>query len=771
MRRKGNRRELLAAALLLALIACAWFWPLLRGHQLGQSFTLNVAAPWAAGAAGADLPKRAFLIDAALQFEPWAEIARAQLRDGYLPLWNPHEWGGTTLAGNMQSALFYPPNWLLLVLPFGTAWGLLALAKMLIAGLGAAALCRELGARRGGAVVAGCVYMLSAPLMTWLQYPLAGVFGLLPWLLLATSRVFRGGSAAAVAGLALSGAIAILAGHPESTLIAVSAAGVMAIGLLAFDPVARAAPRVAARRAGQWLGGLLLGGAVAAVALVPFALALAPSVTLKEHALGLPSGGPSVAGLLHFGMPRLFGNGEPDLYGLPHGYFGLPALLLALVALWRGRRNPGALALSLMAAVTLMAVYHVPPVQWFLDAVPPWSGSFIGERAFFVVALAGAVGAGCGVSSLIARPLALRTVALLAAGAGAAIAAGYVGAELAGELAAPADLKRQSIALTAALLVAGAVLLAGLGRLRPAAGVALALVVAVASLADLQNLNVTLPPRLAYPPKPPSVGELERRPGSFRMSVLRDPAHPITMLPNGAARYGLDSVEGYDYPLSERWSDFQTRALGFSSPAFPEGRFSREPPAPRNFEALRAMNVRYYLAAPGTPAPAGLKRIYQGPDAALFRDPLALPRAYVVPAVRRLGDGAALAAVSSGRLDFRRVAVVPPGTPAVAGAGFRPGQVEHLAPDHVRVALPPGAAGWLVLANAYAPSWRAEVDGREVKPSPTNHAATGVPVRAGARTVDFRVDRTGFHVGLAITLAALVATGALALRDRRRRKA
>jgi hypothetical protein len=83
----AGRHELLAATLAFVVIASLWFWPLFTGDQMGQSFTLDAAAPWKGGGDRSGLPERAFFIDASLQFEPWATIARNQVLDGHLPLW------------------------------------------------------------------------------------------------------------------------------------------------------------------------------------------------------------------------------------------------------------------------------------------------------------------------------------------------------------------------------------------------------------------------------------------------------------------------------------------------------------------------------------------------------------------------------------------------------------------------------------------------------------------------------------------------------------
>jgi hypothetical protein len=250
--------------------------------------------------------------------------------------------------------------------------------------------------------------------------------------------------------------------------------------------------------------------------------------------------------------------------------------------------------------------------------------------------------------------------------------------------------------------------------------------------------------------------------------MLRRPGQQALMLPNTSSLYGLESVEGYDFPLSKRWSQFETFALGFRGPNA-ERRLATGPPTPTQLAAMRAMNVGYYLAGPGTEAPApGMRRIYDGPDGRVYRDPRALPRAYVVPAVRQLPDDRALAALASGQVDPRAQALVPPGVEAPTGTEFAPARVEQVAPDHVRVHLPQGAAGWLVLANAYHPNWTAKVDGKDADLEPTNHAAMGVPVEAGDRTVDFQLDRNGFYAGLAISLAALAAIAALIAMARRR---
>ena len=732
------------------VLACLWFFPVLTGDQLGQSYTNFAYVPYYASLPES-LPSRAVAPDAALTFHPWARVAKEQLRDGELPLWNPYVYGGTTFVGNFQSALFFPFTWVLFLLPLGYAWGVVALLKLVVAGLGGYALARELGCTRRGGLLAGTVYMLSAPVIAWMQWPVSSVAVLLPWLLLATSRVHRHESPAAVSGLALVTGLTILAGHPESALLSFSAATVFLAGLLAFSE----------RRLRTLLlcaGGFALGLALSSVATVPFLEALAASVTQTGffHVTELP-----VSRGLAFALPQLFGDGEPTLYGVRYFnediaiYFGLPALVLSVAAA-KAWLEPRALALGAVGLLALAAMFGVPPISWVFEHVKPWSTTTLGARVGFVSALVGALGAGLGFSALSKRPVSIRAAVAVVAAVTFVFGFGYLLAQHREVLAAPGDVRRDAL-LTGflALLACGGLLLA-VGRLPQWAAFALATGAVLLSLNGLRDFNAFLPPDVAYPAEPAALQALRGKSG--RVGVIPTTAHPTLVPPNVLSTYGLSTAEGYDFPLSRRWSFFQSEMLGFRS-LRPEYAHATEPPTRQNLAALRQFNTRYYIAAPGAAAPFDeFDVFYSGPDATVFRDNRALPRAFVVDSVLPTPEAETLEALRRSDFDAHREAVVPEDAriPGAAGRTPRSTQVEQISGDHVRVSLGPGGGGWLVLADAYAPTWKAKVDGDDVDVEPTNYAAMGVPVPRSARTVDFYLDRTSFWVGAAISGVALI---------------
>jgi hypothetical protein len=768
------RRRHAYAALLLLAVLCAFFWPLLLGREMTHSHFLFSQLPWAPDRP-ADLatPVGNGAVDAPLEYDPLLRLARDQVHDGRLPLWNPSSYGGMTLAGNFQTALWFPLTWIGFVLPVDSAWGVIALLKLLIAGLGAYALAQRFRLPWGASLVAGTVYMLSAPNLVWLQWPLATVFAVFPWLLLAADRMAAEPDRRSLGLVALAVGAALLAGHPETAFLATCAAAVYLLALAGFSRGLRHAGAALLRFA----GGAVLGAGVAAASLLPFLDAWSYSITREAHGelsdAALPLWGSAV-----WFLPNLFGAGRPDYAGPPFSYlsvaayFGVAAILLAGVAAWRRRESVRGRALALMALLAAMTAFGVPPVSWFLETVPPWS-SGNNQRVFFVVALAGALAAGAGVASLMRRPLAVRHAALWAAWLAAGMAVLLALLALTDHLPGSGGDERKALALFALTLAAGFGLLVALGRVSIRVGIGLALAVAVLEMAYLQDWNPVLPGDQAHPDAPPVVAALGREPGTFRVTgIRRSLRDPLVLPPNTAALYGLGDAQGYDYPQPRRWADLSwhvlgwrgiTRELNYLTPGAPRG------PA---LTALRMANVAYYVAPPGTDPPdRAFEPVYEGRDATLFRDREALPRAYVVGAVREASEEEALRVLQRGELDPRREALVPPGEALPGGVepgdtepggesspgAFTPARTERVHDGRLRVRIPPGTpAGWLVVASSYSPSWSAEVDGEEVEPRPTNHALMGLPLPAGARVVELSADSRWLVTGLAVSGLSLV---------------
>src|SRR5438046_3032888 len=55
--------------------------------------------------------------DVQYYFIPYHQLVASFVWKGWLPLWNPYAFSGIPLLGDGQTAMFYPPNWLFLILP------------------------------------------------------------------------------------------------------------------------------------------------------------------------------------------------------------------------------------------------------------------------------------------------------------------------------------------------------------------------------------------------------------------------------------------------------------------------------------------------------------------------------------------------------------------------------------------------------------------------------------------------------------------------------
>jgi hypothetical protein len=137
-----------------------------------------------------------------LQFLPWRAFAWDIISSGHLPLWNPLNGMGAPLLANYQSALAYPPNWLLFILDASggvgwAAWGqaILVAAHLAWAGFGMALLARKLGLNELAQTVCGLAFGMSGYMVArsgFLSINAAAAW--LPWVILCIQSLEPGDS-------------------------------------------------------------------------------------------------------------------------------------------------------------------------------------------------------------------------------------------------------------------------------------------------------------------------------------------------------------------------------------------------------------------------------------------------------------------------------------------------------------------------------------------------------------------------------------------------
>ncbi len=166
-----------------------------------------------------------------LQFIPWRHYAWTVIQSGHLPLWNPLVGMGAPLLANYQSALLYPPNWILFILDSlgGVTWlawgqGLLVVLHWCLAGVGMIRLLNWLGIGKLGQALGGVSFGLSSYLVSRASFlSINAAVAWLPWVILYSSILIKDihlqgkPSRRSFIILSIILALQLLSGHAQTT--------------------------------------------------------------------------------------------------------------------------------------------------------------------------------------------------------------------------------------------------------------------------------------------------------------------------------------------------------------------------------------------------------------------------------------------------------------------------------------------------------------------------------------------------------------------------
>jgi hypothetical protein len=791
-----RRHPVAAVAALYAVLALAIFSPgLAPGRTLSASDYLWTATPWNSNApAGVPLfGSNREQFDSTVQFQPALQTVRRALP--HLPRWDASTLSGRPLLGDPQAAVFSIFSLPAYLLPFWKSLALIAALKVFVSAFGAFLLARMVGMRMGGALVCGLAFGFSLWQVTWVSWPHSGVWALLPWVCLLCEACVRRPGPLPFAGLAGVVGLQFLAGHPSSSYQVLFVAGLFWLGrvLLARRPWRWAAARLATMGAAG-----VVGTALAALMLIPFAELLAHSNDSELRS--------SVAEL--FVTPRryVFGLMLHDYWGHGRGaiqfasqlperafYVGALPLMLALAALI-ARPALERIAVAAFGVAGLLVATGTAPLYDLVLKLPGFSAAHNGRFAVVTV-LCLAVLAGWGLDELTGDRLS-RARRAWVAGLAAALAALPVvivgaGGYLARDAIKPAlrvswgfETPTQQMAQSVAGGLAGVVHLASLFEWLVLAGAALVLLVlrlrgnlgatAFAGLAvglvavDLfvagMGYNPAIPVSHAEQPATGAIRFLQgTRPARF--TALKPEARisfSAPLPPNVSMRYGLYDTRGYVIPTEERYSNIWRRSIVANPRCYYIFCTTVAAPTRPAMKALALFGVRYLLQNYGDPPLrlAGSRLAYQGSDARVYTNPVALPRAFLVGGQEVVdGGGAALDAVTATDFPTRSLAVTEEPLDGLPRGSVRPSGSAHIdryEAEHVSVSTRSARPSLLVLTDNWYPGWKATVDGHDAKIHRVDYLIRGVVVPAGAHRVEFSYSPASWRAGWILSLCALI---------------
>lgn len=797
-----HARPNLAAALILAVLALGFVSPaLVPGHVLSNSDSFWFKAPWAAERpAGLTRPANPEFDDAPAVLQPIARYVVRNLPD--IPLWNPHIMGGRPLLADAQSAIFSPFSVPMYVLGFWASLAWVAALKLWVAAFGAFVLARALGQRFAGALLAGVTYGFSQWMVTWLSYPHASVWALIPWLLVAADRLVARPALRPAVLLALLVGAQFACGHPESSFHAMLATTVFA----ALRAWSRPRDVPLRRAAAAFVAAVAAGTALAALILLPFVELLASSADIRQRAGSAAASHTQLRYGLGIFLPDEWGRPTQtpiELFLLARAFYAgaLPLLLAATGLILRPTRTR--LVTLGLGAICLMIVLGIPPVFQIVVHLPVLSSGHNGRFAILYV-LCLALLAGWGLDDLLVRrgSARARRVAVWAAGLILVFPVLYTLARGTTAWAAfPVALKvatgffhppgifaphaREIVrgsALVDWIVAAGAgvavVWLGVHGRTRPAllAGAAIAIVAL-----DLARAGMGYNPaiRRSIAEQPPTA--------ALRLIKHANPERYVSTgdIPQDAApiNEGLFEARGYDLPVEQRFDRLWRMRM---SPEFPTqvGPYPQFIPlslpkvTPARLATLSVLGVSHVLQPAGD-APLrvrGLRVVHDGPDARVYVNAHAQPRATVVAAQRVVPSAeAALAEVGRQGFDLRRGVITEqrvPGLPDAPAGGVAPAgsaRIVRTEPDRLVVRARSSRPGMLVVSDNWFPGWKATVDGKDGDVQRVDYVLRGVHVGPGLHTVDFRYEPASWRIGWIVSLLTLLGLGGAWMLGGRRR--
>jgi hypothetical protein len=741
----------LALALLPLPFVGAGFLP---GKTLAPTNALPGVAPWcapelvAAARDGSTAPN-SVLGDPLNQGEPW----RRALRDD-VALDRSAGSGAVLLAG-AQAAPFFPPEYLGRFLPPARAATWIQAARLLIAAFGAFLFARVLGLRRRAALVAAATFVSAGFLQLWRAHALASVGALTPWLLAAAVAVARRATRRGVVHLAVTGAVAFLAGHPETLYQSAFLVRLAGVPVVAARLARRRRRGAAVRSAGALVAAGALGALLAAPAALPFLEALQVSTSWLVRASGHvpPAEEPlasvlgrlaTAASLLWRGDP-LDGSwtGSVSFADAGSGAVGAGALVLAAAGL-AARRRRLALSWGVLGLAGLLVSVHAPLVAGAARLVP-WLGRSLLDRLSLWWVVAAAVLAGLGVEAL-----GRREARRAAAAAGAALL--VLVAALA--VLQPAARRPAALGIEVAGLAGACLLVVLRGRLQPPALAAFAALVVLLPRASYFATWVPVSSARTFFPETPAIRFVAERAAGFRVTGAGD-AFPA----GSGAFFGLEDPRSNDPMLFVDYA----RLAPWGGATLDEGWLRTEDPARPAFAYL---GVKYVFDRPDATARPPLVEVYRGPDATVFENPAALPRLFVP---RRLAHAADVVAAAEATRRIgepsRTVVVTSPVVPSGVESENGWGDVTVLEARRDGLLARVDVRSSLLLASSQPaiPGWRVEVDGREVEPVRVNTAFLGVRLAPGGHEVRFRYAPRSLAAGIALFLVGSLVALAVAV--------
>lgn len=744
-------------------------------------------------------------LDVVTYFYPYREYATLALRMARLPLWNPYLFLGVPFLANIQSAVFYPLHWPLLILDIPTQVKLSIVLHVFLGGLFTYLFARiSMGLSRFGAFICAVAFACSG----WLgaQAEHLNQLNTAIWLPLLLLFLERGCIANSRVFIPLGGgvvALMILAGHPQITYMVLVATGLYTLVL--FHRKARSTSQ------SQLKVGLTVASSLILVLVIGLGLAaiqILPSLELWQFSVRSYPLNSEQATSYSLTPDVVLSSLLPTYGRLPFreeiGFVGVGILILAFWgAIFSPKRTHRLYALALVAIGLLLAMgshsifyragYDIVPGVGFFKAPARWLYLYT-----FGVALLAGLGGDFVMRSAVEKASilgcsqhTLSRFSFVRILTGLVLLIGFF--LIAWPFPKVPSLPICWVWVSLALVT---VIVLFIGRVwfpRNVFQLSVCLAVLVELFIATRGLDYNhLVPYEAYSKPMPTVHTLRSQSNLDRIVNLATAAGTSqSSLENGfgtgalsesqlllARReaivpnlgmlerfYTLDGYDGGLLPL-RMYAEFQRKLVDIRD-IWLYGRLHDQARSIPSLQVIGMLNGRYLLLDGSDPLPTQeerlLRPLHDG-SISIYENVAALPRAFIAHRARVIEEEKeVLATIFAPTFEpTQEVVLFPPGQPIAAVtplANVERVDIVEYTPEHIFIEVEALSEGYLVLADTFYPGWCARVDGQPVEILRADYLLRAVRLSPGIHKVVFSYEPGSFQRGLTISLFSICSTG------------
>jgi hypothetical protein len=725
------------------------------------------------------IPFKNFLItDPVRQQYPWRLLSLQSEKQLQLPLWNPYNFAGTPLLANMQSAVFYPLNFILLLLPFSLGWSLLVLLQPLLAALFLYLYLRRMNISPSASLLGSIAFAFCGFNTAWLEWNTVGhVLLWLPLILLAKEHLLERMKIQWILILVFAECASVFAGHLQTLFYIWVISNTYLIARIIQISIKKHSNQTYIMPAlRKYLPFLLIGIGVYIIT----ALQLVPTFQLiTQSARGVDQQDWHKPGwfipqdqLVQFLVPDFFGN--PTTlnywgvwnYGEFIGYIGIIPLIFALFALgYRHDKKTAFFGTTFFLSLLFSLNTWLGQLPFLLNI--PFLSTAQPTRLLAITDFSLAILAALGVDQFVKRVTkqqlfsVLFMITMLFAALWAYVLLGhklftYV---------KPEDLltAKRNLFLPSAMFVISAITMIGIGltdwldnqsgvrkrvaqfKIKNFTNIKMVLIslLIIVTMVDLMRFswkfNPFTQPEYLFP-QTKILSYIQKQPGQFRVMTTDDRILP----PNFSILYHIQTLDGYDPLYLLRYGELMAAISRNRPDIHPPFGFNRII-TPHQYESslIDLLGVKYILSLSELQSPK-LQKVFQNGSLKLYQNQNAYPRIFFVKKVRPVtSKQEAINQLFDPNIDLKQTAITENWDQKETNFDQGEAKITSYKENTVEIEASTKNAGFLVLTDTNYPTWHAKLCAKSsstcttTKIYNTNYNFRGIVVPAGEYRIIF----------------------------------